>query len=124
MKFCYLLMISLLVISGCTKLPIDEKPVNDNPTARDMLKYKDADIFELDGYVYSNAEDVDWVEEKDYQIGDQIGEITRQSADPDEFGSGTANKLPVGTKIHQTDTKVYIAIVNGREIPYIKMVEG
>lgn len=48
-----------------------------NPTPKDYLKYDNADIFLLDGYVFSNAEDVEWVTELEYDLGEQVGEITK-----------------------------------------------
>jgi hypothetical protein len=62
--------------------------------------------------------------ELDYELGEVMGEITRQTEKAIRFKYGTANKLPIGTKIYRTNTPVYIAIVDGEEIPYLKMVEG
>lgn len=95
-----------------------------NPPPKDYLKYDNADIFLLDGYVFSNAADVEWVTELEYKLGEQVGEITKQTNKASKFKNGTANKLPIGTKIFETDTPAYIAIVDGDEIPYLKMVEG
>lgn len=118
----------LVILSGCgqtqnTKLNTEVKSV-ENPTPQDFLKKENADIFVLDGIVFSNATNVKWVEELEYTLGEEIGEIIKQSDKADEFTNGTANKLPVGTKIYETDTQIYIAIADGKEIPYLKMVEG
>ncbi|UOQ86889.1 hypothetical protein [Gracilibacillus salinarum] len=98
-----------------------------NPTAADILiDNPEADIFLLNGIVYSNAGDLDWVMEKDWTAGEEVAEITRQTAESNEFTSGTATILPVGTSIYQTEepSGLYIAIVNNEEIPYIGLREG
>ncbi|UOQ49828.1 hypothetical protein MUN88_07070 [Gracilibacillus caseinilyticus] len=95
-----------------------------NPTSREFLQNDDADIFQLHDYVFSNAQDVEWVQELEYTLGNQVGEITKQTDKAFQFTNGTANKLPVGTKIFETDSPAYIAIVDGEEKVYLKMVEG
>ncbi|MEK5068908.1 hypothetical protein [Sporosarcina sp. FSL K6-1508] len=95
-----------------------------NPIPKDFLGSSAADIFVLDSIVYSNAQDIEWVNELTYALGEQVGKVTKQTDIAAEFKSGTANKLPVGTKIYETDTPVYIVIVGGKEIPYIGMYEG
>ncbi|WP_235601534.1 hypothetical protein [Halobacillus sp. KGW1] len=74
--------------------------------------------------MYSNAEGIEWVEELAYTAGGQIGEISRQTDKAVLFRNGTANRLPVGTKIYETDTPVCMAVVDGRKLLYLKMVEG
>lgn len=117
-------MISVLIITltllGCTNTSTG------NPTPKDFLQYDDADIFLLDGIVYSNARDVEWIQELEYTLGEKIGEITKQTSKARSFKNGTANKLAIGTKLYSTDSDsiIVIAIVNGKEIPYLKMIEG
>ncbi|WP_053075118.1 hypothetical protein [Ornithinibacillus californiensis] len=126
-KFLLFLTILLVVLSGCGNTQGNRQSETiGNPTPKDFLEDGNADIFVLDGIVYSNVEDVDWVKESDYTIGEEVGEITKQSDKANEFENGTSNKLPVGTKIYETDTQIYIAIVDvdGKEIPYLKMLEG
>lgn len=116
------LSILLIFLVGCNNDDISSSI--SNPTPKEYLKNGNADIFLLDGYVFSNVQDVEWVKELKYELGEQVGEITKQANKASKFESGTANKLPIGTKIFKTDTPAYIAIVNGEEIPYLKMVEG
>lgn len=116
------LSILLIFLVGCNNDYISSSI--SNPTPKEYLKYGNADIFLLDGYVFSNAQDVEWVKELKYELDEQVGEITKQAIKASKFESGTANKLPIGTKIFKTDTPAYIAIVNGEETPYLKMVEG
>ncbi|WP_366162266.1 hypothetical protein ABXS71_03065 [Bacillus infantis] len=121
MKFTKILFpISMLFIFlvGCHNGLID------NPAPKDFLSDDSADIFLLGGIVYSNAQDVDWVSDLEYQLGEQIGEITKITDNAGSFKNGTANILPVGTKIYETDTPAYIANVDGEEIPYLKQIEG
>jgi hypothetical protein len=78
----------------------------------------------IDSVVYSNGQNIDWVKNKKYTLGKQIGEITNKTDSASRFKNGSANLLPVGTKIYEIDTTIYIAIVKGKEKPYIKEVEG
>ncbi|WNF24927.1 hypothetical protein [Mesobacillus jeotgali] len=117
------LIILFIFLVSCNKDYSSSSSIS-NPTPKDYLKYDNADIFLLDGYVFSNAQDVKWVTDLDYELGVQIGEITEQEDKASKFKNGTANILPVGTKIYETDTPAYVAIINGKEIPYLKMVEG
>ncbi|MBM6617730.1 hypothetical protein [Bacillus suaedaesalsae] len=119
MKIYFTSILFLFFLVGCISTHQSE-----HPSPEEMLKIDGADIFLLGGYVYSNAEDVNWVTELDYTLGKQIGEISKQSSKASGFKNGTANKLPVGTMIYETNTPAFIVIVNGIEIPYIKMVEG
>ena len=115
----------LVLLAGCVDSVNPSEPqAIGNPTPKDYLKYEDADIFLLNGIVHSNMEDVDWVQELAYTLGEEIGEITKQTDSAQEFENGTSNKLPVGTKIYRTDTPLYIAIVDGKEIRYMEMIEG
>ncbi|MDR4888574.1 hypothetical protein RGU12_13755 [Fredinandcohnia sp. QZ13] len=115
----YLLIFIILLISGACH---DRSPAT--PIPADFLVNENADIFMLDGIVYSNVQDVDWLQGLEYTIGEQVGEIKKQSNKTFGFSDGTANVLPVGTKIYETDTPVYIAIEDGKEIRYIQMLEG
>lgn len=64
------------------------------------------------------------MQELDYTVIAQITKITIQSSTVWHFKSATANKLPVVTKIYNTDSGVLIAVVEGEEIPYLAMYEG
>lgn len=107
-----------IVLSGCISTHIG------NPTPKDVLSADGADIFLFEDVVYSNSEHVDWVTESDYILGDELFEIIKQSKSAWRFTNGTANILPVGTRIFNTDSGFVIAIVDGREIPYVAMLEG
>ncbi|MEH7224420.1 hypothetical protein V7112_11495 [Bacillus sp. JJ1566] len=115
----------ILVFTGaCKHVPSRAPATIGNPTPADLLENENADIFLLGGIVYSNAQGVDWVQELEYTIGEQVGEIKKNSEKAFGFSDGTANILPVGTRIFESDTPAFIAIVDGKEIPYLKMIEG
>ncbi|MCH1627707.1 hypothetical protein [Fredinandcohnia quinoae] len=116
-RLLLLLCILFIFLVGCSS-------ATGNPTPKDFLKYDHADIFLLDDTVFSNSQDIEWVTALDYKLGEQIGEIANQANKAFKFKNGTANKLPIGTKIFETDTPAYIGIVDGEKIPYLKMVEG
>ncbi|MEH7388806.1 hypothetical protein [Bacillus sp. JJ1474] len=78
----------------------------------------------LDGYVYSNVKNIDWVKDTEYILGKQVGEIRKQTNKSFGFNDCAVNVLPVGTKIHETNSPIVVAVVNGEEIPYLKMIEG
>ncbi|NEW07432.1 hypothetical protein GK047_15615 [Paenibacillus sp. SYP-B3998] len=98
-----------------------------NPTAKDILtNNKDADIFMLNGIIYRNAEDIKWVNERELTLGEEVGEIKKQTKKSGEFENYTATKLPVGTLIYKPVEKgdIYIAIVDNKEILYLGLREG
>ncbi|WP_430789623.1 hypothetical protein VBD025_04325 [Virgibacillus flavescens] len=119
-----LFLYSIVMISLLSACGTSQSETNGNPAPKDFLEQENADIFMLGSIVYSNVEDVEWVQELDYNIGEQIAEISEQTDNAGDFTNGSATKLPVGTKIFKTDKAVYIAVVDSKEIPYLKMIEG
>lgn len=113
--FAFTILVFTLLV-GCN--------INGNPKPSDYLNKNNADIFMLDRVVYSNGQNIGWVKKKKYTLGKQIGEITNTTNSASRFKDGSANLLPVGTKIYKTNTVIYIAVVNEKKIPYIKEVEG
>ncbi|WP_053074937.1 hypothetical protein [Ornithinibacillus californiensis] len=126
---CLLLVLPLIVIA-CQKQSNDDNSNGDfiqgNPSPQEILsKDKDADIFSTLEVVYRNAEDDKSIKELELTLGKEYFEITKQTNNPDEFGSGSATKLPVGTKIYNTShPQVLIAVVDGKEIRYFGLIEG
>ena len=125
-KFLLCLTVILSMLSGCgnTQENISQLEVIGNPTPNDFLKDPNADIYVLGDIVYSNVADIDWVKELDYTIVKEVGEIKKQTNKAKDFENVTSNILPIGTKIYVTDTLIYIAKVDNKEIPYLKMLEG
>ncbi|MGP4108543.1 hypothetical protein [Virgibacillus sp. L01] len=63
-----------------------------NPTARDILKGNpDADILKLDGLIYSNVSNREWLDDNRYTKGEKIGEI--KSRQQPHGGTGTFLQL-------------------------------
>ncbi|RCW73070.1 hypothetical protein [Saliterribacillus persicus] len=127
LKLFFVLFLAILLVA-CNNQTTDLRENDiDNPTAEEILyKNKDADIFLLNGIVYSNAEDVEWIKEKELTLGEAVGEIKKQTHESDEFEDYTASKLTVGTKIYKPVEKssIYIVKVNDKEIPYLGLREG
>ncbi len=114
----YSILLLAMFTAGCNT------GIKGNPTPKDFLRNAEADIFMFRDIVYSNAQDIEWVQKLDYTVGEQMGEIIKQTDRAIGFKSGTSNKLPAGTKIYRTNTLAYIAVVEGEEIPYLAMLEG
>ncbi|WP_078598447.1 hypothetical protein [Evansella clarkii] len=128
----YLLIFVVLLLSACNVQSSEdveeEEYATSNPTAEEILSSSpDADIFMTEDIIYTYAEDIDWVMELDLTLGEEVTEITNQTNNSSEFKNGTATELPVGTKIYKPNEKrgaIYIAIVDGKEIRYIGLIEG
>ncbi|WP_243299963.1 hypothetical protein [Bacillus litorisediminis] len=118
----------LLILGACNEEEIFFIENQGNPTAEEILsKNKNADIFEYERIIYKNAEEVEWVQDLELEIGKEVTQITKQSQDGKGFTSGTATKLPVGTIIYEPLEKqglVLIAVVDGQQIRYLGLVEG
>lgn len=126
-KLSLILFISAILIA-CNNQTTENSEIQiGNPTAKEiLLKNKAADIFALNGVVYSNAEDIEWVNEKELTLGQEVGEIKKQTNDSDAFENYTATKLTVGTKIYEPveNSSIYIVKVDDKEIRYIGLIEG
>ncbi|WP_407272471.1 hypothetical protein [Radiobacillus sp. PE A8.2] len=127
-RMLFLVLLSSIVLVACNNQTngINESDIG-NPTVKEILtKNNDADIFVLNGVVYSNAEDIEWVNEMELTLGKDIGEIKKQTQESDEFENFTASKLPVGTKIYEPVEKgdIYIVQVNDKERRYLGLREG
>ncbi|MET3682881.1 hypothetical protein ABID56_000971 [Alkalibacillus flavidus] len=120
------LLLSVVMV-GCSNQTVSEETVIDNLTPEEILaENENADIFMLDDIVYSNAENIEWVNEEDLTLGDEIGEIKVQTNDRADFDNYTATQLDVGTKIYETVEKsdIYIAKVGHKQIRYLGLREG
>jgi hypothetical protein len=126
-RMLFIVLFLSVVMVACSNqiTPKEIKIVYDNPTPKEVLT-ENADIFVLNGIVYINAEDVEWVNEQDFTLGEEVGEIKKQTTNSDEFENYTASKLEVGTKIYETVEKgdIYIVIVDDKEIRYLGLREG
>lgn len=125
----YKLLLGLLVaviLSGCQDAEATyNKFDTGNPAAADFLDNDPhADIFEYGGIIYVNAKQIDWVMEENIKTKRFIGEIAQTTTKAKAFHSLTASKLPVGTKVYETNSPIMIAKVDGKEYRYLGMREG
>jgi hypothetical protein len=121
----------LILATSCSSQTIqnnETKNLNSNPTVEKILSQSpEADIFVKDGIVYQNAKEIKWVKDLKLTKGDEVLSITGNSKKGEKFKDGMASKLPTGTKIYKPVEKngpILIAVVDGKEIRYLGLVEG
>lgn len=89
--------------------------------------YSDYCVFDGGVYYVNVTDDSQW-SRYTFTKGEYFDEIkyTTHERMLSEIKSGSANILPVGTKLYKTNENptVILANVNGRLIPYLKIVEG
>ncbi|WP_078551931.1 hypothetical protein [Bacillus alkalicellulosilyticus] len=130
MKVLMILAIAIVIGVGCsakTGNQENQMVVIKSPTVDEILATdENADLFVMNEVVYVNAEDVDWVQERELTLSQESFEIIKQAKKGDEFSNGTATKIPVGTKVYKPNEKgdIFIAIVDGEEIRYLGWREG
>lgn len=105
-----------------------------NPTAKDILEgNSDADILKLDGIIYSNASDSEWIQDNEYTRGEEIGEVKKETTNTWWYRNLYASQLPKGTKVYTTNGKEYkkgdspilvIVRINNELLVYQSLVEG
>ncbi len=87
-------LIILLIVSANSR-------ATENPSAREILNGNaDADIIKIEGLIYSNVTDNNWVKEQAYQLGDKIGEIKKQTNRRWFYRDYFASTLPRGTALY------------------------
>jgi len=126
------IFIGLLALSGCnqTHQSVGKTKPTSNPTAMDILADNpDADIFQLQGIIYKNAKDIDWVQSEELSIGEKVGTIAKQYKEGMAFEDGMATKLPVGAEIYEPAEKVGPILLvrlgpNERVMRYLGLIEG
>lgn len=120
----------ILLMTGCNFTSVGSEKIHtmNHPSAEEILaEDHEADIFQYNNVIYINAENIDWVQEDVYEKGAKISEITKQNDDSSQFIDGTANKLPVGTKVFQTKGNGLLLLMiekEEEEIIYLGIVEG
>ncbi|WNQ08864.1 hypothetical protein MJA45_14510 [Paenibacillus aurantius] len=127
-------LVLLLTLTGC--MPSEKsRSVDDslaiathNPTAEEVLDQSpDADLFQFNGFVYLNAREVEWVQQSEWTIGSKVGTIAERYRSSFPFEEGMATRLPVGTELYESRERaatILIAKADGKQICYLKMVEG
>lgn len=123
-----LIIFSLIILVACNSSNIEKTSTIANPTPKEILSDdKSADIFIVEGSVYMNAEDIDWIMEEELFKGEKVGEIKHQTNDSEKFNDFTASKLPIGTEVYEpvdNHGPIYIIELNGEVIPYLGLIEG
>src|SRR5690625_1855166 len=116
----------MFLTTGCETLYSDsngEIDMSNAPTAAEILNENSKeDIFQFNNLLYSR-----YSENSYYKKGKQVGRITKQTEDSYDFKNGSANKLPVGTKIYQTigeGLSILIIEEDGKNIIYIVLLEN
>lgn len=128
-KFMFMVGI-LLLMTGChfTSAGSEKVHTMSKPTAEEILaEDHEADIFQYNNVIYINATNIDWVQEKTYDKGAKLSEITRKQDDSTQFIDGTANKLPIGTNVFQTKGNGLLLLMiekEDKEVIYLGLVEG
>ncbi|MNH82780.1 hypothetical protein D3C87_652990 [compost metagenome] len=133
MRILISVIIALLMLTGCNQPKVinSERPTFEsthNPTAKEILDQNpSADIFQLNGTIYTNAINIEWVQQTEITIGESVGIIKRQYKDSLTFENEMSTKLPVGAKIFEPIKKsgpILIVKLNGKEIKYLGLIEG
>ncbi|GGF22546.1 hypothetical protein GCM10010954_21710 [Halobacillus andaensis] len=105
-----------------------------NPTAKEIVSENpDADILKLDGLIYTNVSDREWIKDNDYTKNKAIGEVKKQTTNTWWYRNLYASKLPKGTKIYSVNDREYskgdapafiMVEKNDEEAIYQSLVEG
>ncbi|WP_073202345.1 hypothetical protein [Gracilibacillus kekensis] len=123
-----ILLIAIIILTACNNQTTENlEQQTGNPTAEDILtENKNADLFVLNNVVYSNAESIEWVKEKELTIGKKVAEIQKQTSDKEELDNYAATKLSVGTEIYEPleNSNIFIVKADGKEVRYLGLVEG
>ncbi|MDQ0230138.1 hypothetical protein [Metabacillus malikii] len=115
----------LFVVTGCTNQTETKTVTIDNINAEEVLTLNpDANIFQYNGTIYQT--NIDWVDELPLTKDNQISEIKTKNEDNTDFIDGTANILPVGSKIFTAKERKDILLVEtkGETLKYLAIVEG
>jgi hypothetical protein len=127
-----IVLLPLVLCAGCTPIGgevhanncINGSDPSVSSTPECILESNgDSDFFMYEGVVYLNVGNEANLDSGSYIPDRQIGEIhdTKTSG----FDDWTATKLKQGTKIYTSHSKtVLLAEIDGKMIPYLKMVEG
>ena len=119
-------IVSLILVTSCGTAD------GGKVTARDVLKQsKDADIIQYDGFIFSNATNLEWFEENKektpFSKDHFLGEIKKQTTSGWLFSNLSATKLPKGSKVYSVDEKgrgMLFVEYEGEELYYMVLLEG
>jgi len=130
----FIICLSMLTVTGCKQY--EKKNYEDstasitthNPTAKEILvQNPNADIFQFNGIIYSNASNLEWVQQTELATGNIVETITKQYKGGDIFEDAMATQLPIGTEIYEPLIKsgpILIVKLSGKEVRYLGLIEG
>ncbi|MGB8955023.1 MAG: hypothetical protein WCC10_06600 [Tumebacillaceae bacterium] len=136
MRALTVLLLTLVLLSGCMRSAAEEHPektavtstrTSHNPTPEEVLAQQpNADIFKFDGITFQKAEHREDLQT--YKPGKRLSKIeAHYTPGKQPFLNGTATLLPIGTEIYDTDVPsgpVLIVKQGDRIIYYVGLVEG
>jgi len=131
-RWLFFFLITCFSLHACTNLSGESTEesigIIGNPTAEDILSNdKNADIFNAHGVIYSKAVNIEWVSEQELVLGEKLLEIKQHTINSKDFEHGSATKLPIGTKIYKPKNgtgPILIAVLDGKKVNYIGLIEG
>ncbi len=122
-------LIAFLILTGCNQSKVinSDHPTTEsthNPTAKIILAQNpNADIFQHNGIIYTNASNIEWVQQTELTIGEGVGTIKKQYKEGLSFENEMATKLPVGVEIFESG-QILIVKLDGKEVRYLGLIEG
>ncbi|KMY32479.1 hypothetical protein ACZ11_10160 [Lysinibacillus xylanilyticus] len=119
----FVVLISLFLV-GCETVTVDTIE-SKKPNAAEALRLdKQADIFQWEGNILET--NIEWIDELELNENKYIGEIKFNSSKAKDFKNGTANLLPIGTKIYSVKERDDIFIVKYDNVVkrYLILSEG
>lgn len=120
LKVIFLLLTFTLILSGCSistkNNASPEKLLESNP---------DSDFFVIEGVVYINASDIEWIKELTLESYELTGKILKTGVTA-SFSNLSSTKLNKNIEIYSVKGRedILLAKVGKYYIPYLKWVEG
>ena len=110
-KTCLLFVVLFsLFLVGCNEKVTGTTSESKKPDAAEVLRLDNqADIFQWEGNILKT--NIEWVDELELNEDKYISEIKFNSSKAKDFKNGTANLLPIGTKIYSVKERNDIFIV-------------
>ena len=126
-----LLSLTFFTLIGCNQHEtsrVSRVEVIGNPQAEDILvNNPEADIFQFNEIVYSNAVNLEWVQAANLTKGELVGIIKEQYMEGKQFKDEMATILPVGAEIYEPVNRqgpILIVIFEDKEWRYLGLIEG
>ncbi|MEY9979152.1 hypothetical protein [Lysinibacillus sp. RC79] len=125
-KSCLLFVVLFsLFLVGCNETVTVDTHESKKPDAAEVLRLDNqADIFQWEGNILET--NIEWIDELELNEDKYIGEIQFNATKADGFKNGTANLLPIGTKIYSLKERDDIFIVKYENVVkrYLVLSEG